>query len=228
MRRETNPSPTPDTDKTHLGRRRFLSTSALIAGTALAGGGLAGAAAGAPLEVPPTSTEPGRGIPETAYGSPSKYESHVARRRSDVLVNRQNLSDWSMTPIQHQHGIVTPNGLIFERHHNGVPDIDPKTYRLVVHGMVKQPLMFTVDDILRYRSVSKFYFLECSGNTLTDHSKAASKTVQQSHGLLSGAQWTGVPAAWLLNEAGLQPGAKWCSSRAPTGRTTRAPVRSTR
>lgn len=209
MRRRTDPSPTRDTQQTRLGRRGFLRKSALIAGTALAGSGLTRVAADATLEVPPTAQEPGRGIAETAYGSPSKYESHVARRRSDVFVNRQNLSDWSMTPIQHQHGIVTPNGLIFERHHNGVPDIDPKTHRLVIHGMVKQPLMFTMNDIFRYPSVSKFYFLECSGNTLTDHSKAASKTVQQSHGLLSGAQWTGVPTAWLLNEAGLQPGAKW-------------------
>jgi len=59
------------------------------------------------------------------YGMPSKYEAHVARRRSDVLKNRQNWSDWSMTPLQHQPGIITPNGLIFERHHAGTPDIDP-------------------------------------------------------------------------------------------------------
>ena len=198
-----------DTDPARLGRRGFLRRSALIAGTALASSGLARAAAGAPLEVPPTAKEPGRGIAQTSYGSPSKYESQVVRRRSDVLVNRQNLSDWSMTPIQHQYGIVTPNGVIFERHHAGVPDIDPKTHRLVVHGMVKQPLVFSMDDILRYPSVSRFHFLECSGNTLTDHSKAASKTVQQSHGLLSGAQWTGVPAARLLNEAGIDPAGKW-------------------
>jgi len=87
-----------------LGRRSFLRRSALIAGTALASTGLARAAAGAPLEVPPTAKEPGRGIAETSYGSPSKYESHVVRHRSDVLVNRQNLSDWSMAPIQHSMG----------------------------------------------------------------------------------------------------------------------------
>src|SRR2546430_10692424 len=66
-----------------------------------------------------------------------------------------------------------------------------------------------MNDLLRYPAVSKFHFLECSGNTLADWTRAASTTVQQTHGLLSGAQWTGVPAAWLLDEAGVQPGAKW-------------------
>ena len=100
-----------------------------------------------------------------------------------------------MTPLQHQHGIVTPNGLIYERHHNGTPDIDPKTHKLVIHGMVKQPLVFTMDDLMRYPAVSKFYFMECSGNGLTDWLKVASTTVQQTHGLLSCAQWTGVPVS---------------------------------
>jgi sulfane dehydrogenase subunit SoxC len=141
------------------------------------------------------------------------------RRRTDVFVNRQNLSDWSMTPLQSQLGIVTPNGLFFERHHAGVADIDPATHRLVVHGMVKQPRVYTMDDLLRYPSVSRFHFLECSGNTLADWLKAASTTVQQTHGLLSGAQWTGIPVAWLLAEAGLEPGAKWVLFEGADGST---------
>jgi len=190
-------------------RRSFLRKSALIAGTALAGARMTRSAAAAPLEIPPTAQQPGRPIPATGYGVPSKFENHVARRRTDVFVNRQNWSDWSMTPLQHQHGIVTPNGLIFERHHAGIPDIDPATHKLVIHGMVKQPLVFSMDDLLRYPSVSKFYFMECSGNTLADWTKAASTTVQQTHGLLSCAQWTGVPVSWLLDEAGVAPDARW-------------------
>ena len=106
-------------------------------------------------------------------------------------------------------GIVTPNGLIFERHHAGIPEIDPEQHSLVIHGLVRQPLRFTMSDLMRYPAVSRFYFLECSGNTLTDWTKAASTTVQQSHGLLSGAQWTGIPLATLLDEAGLEEGASW-------------------
>src|SRR5438874_557140 len=191
-------------------RRDFLRRTAALTGGALAGtAATGGAARAAPLPIPPTNQEPGRIIDETAYGSPSKYEAHVKRHRTDVLKNRQNLSDWSMTPLQHQPGIITPNGLVYERHHGGTPDIDPKTHRLVIHGMVKQPLSFTMDDLVRYPSVSKFYFLECSGNGLTDWLKPASITVQQTHGLLACAQWTGIPVSWLLDEAGLLPEAKW-------------------
>jgi sulfane dehydrogenase subunit SoxC len=187
-----------------------LRNGAAVAGTVLTAGALGNSRARAQsLPVPDSAKTPGRIIQPKAYGMPSKYESHVVRTRSDVFVNKQNLSDWSMTPLQHQRGIVTPNGLIFERHHAGTPDIDPDTHRLVIHGMVKQPLQFTMDDLMRYPSVSKFYFLECSGNTLTDWTKAASTTVQQSHGLLSAAQWTGIPVSWLLDEAGLDAKAKW-------------------
>ncbi len=189
-------------------RRSFLRTSALIAGTALAGARMARSAAAAPLEIPPTAQQPGRPIPATGYGVPSKFENHVARRRTDVFVNRQNWSDWSMTPLQHQHGIVTPNGLIFERHHAGIPDIDPATHKLVIHGMVKQPLVFSMDDLLRYPSVSKFYFMECSGNTLADWTKAASTTgPADSRAALVRA--VGVPVSWLLDEAGVAPDARW-------------------
>ncbi|MDP1646245.1 MAG: sulfite dehydrogenase [Thiobacillus sp.] len=190
-------------------RRAFLRKSMAIAGTALASGTVGASVAQAALPIPESNTAFGRPIPETMYGMPSKFEAHVNRLRSNVLVNRQNFADWSMTPLQHQHGIITPNGLFFERHHTGIPDIDPAQHRLVIHGMVKNPLQFTMDDLMRYPSVSKFHFMECSGNGLTDWTKAASTTVQQSHGLLSCTQWTGIPLSWILDEVGLQPGAKW-------------------
>jgi sulfane dehydrogenase subunit SoxC len=189
-------------------RREFLRKSMALAG----GGSLAataGAAAADPLAVPESNREMGRTIDEKAYGLPSKFEAHVKRNRTDVLKNRQNFSDWSMTPLQYQPGIITPNGLVFERHHNGTPDIDPKVHKLVVHGMVKQPLMFSTEDLERYPSVSRFHFHECSGNGLTDWLKPASVTVQQTHGLLSGVLWTGVPVSILLEEAGISPSAKW-------------------
>src|SRR5437868_3697638 len=201
-------------------RRDFVRRTAALTGGALA---TSGAARAAPLAIPPTNQEPGRIIDETAYGSPSKYEAHVKRRRSDVLKNRQNLSDWSMTPLQHQPGIITPNGLVYERHHGGTPDIDPKTHRLVIHGMVKQPLSFTMDDLVRYPSVSRFHFLECSGNGLTDWLKPASVTVQQTHGLLAGALWTGVPFSTLLDEAGVEPRGTWALLE---GADASAPTRS--
>lgn len=181
----------------------------------MAGVTLAAGAAGAPtaraekLQIPESNQTMGDPIPESSYGLPIEYERHVARRRTDVFVNKQNFSDWSMTPLQHQVGIVTPNGLFFERHHAGVAKINPDTHRLVIHGLVERPLKFTMDNLMRYPSVSRFHFLECSGNTLTDWAQAKSTTVQQSHGLLSCVQWTGIPLSWLLDEAGVKPEGKW-------------------
>ncbi len=190
------------------GRRALLSRSAAVAALGVAGfeGSRANAVA---LPVPESNQAMGRGIPVSEYGMPSRFEAHVKRRRSDVLVNKQNFSDWSMSPLHQQPGTVTPNGLIYERHHNGVPDINPDEHRFAIHGMVRQPLVFTMADLMKYPSVSRFYFMECSGNGLTDWLKAASKTVQQTHGLLSCAQWTGIPVSTLLQEAGVMPTAKW-------------------
>ncbi|MBU1210747.1 MAG: sulfite dehydrogenase [Alphaproteobacteria bacterium] len=193
------------------GRRSFLKGSLMLAGAAAAGGsaGLASVAQAGSLAIPESNKSMGREIEPKAYGMPSKYEAHVTRNRTDVFVNKQHWSDWSMTPLQHQKGIITPNGLFYERHHAGTPDINPEQHTLVVHGMVKQPLKFSMDDLMRYPSMSKFYFMECSGNGLTDWKTVKSTTVQQTHGLLGCAQWTGVPLSWLLDEAGLADGAKW-------------------
>lgn len=198
------------------GRRALLgrSATAVAAGvTALA----AGRSVAAPLAVPASNQAMGRALPESEYGMPSKFEAHVKRRRTDVFVNKQNFSDWSMTPLHQQHGTVTPNGLIYERHHNGVPEINPDEHRFAIHGMVKQPLVFTMADLMKYPSVSKFYFMECSGNGLADWLKASSKTVQQTHGMLSCAQWTGIPVSTLLQEAGVRPGATWALAEGADG-----------
>ncbi|MEK9671344.1 MAG: sulfite dehydrogenase [Rhodospirillaceae bacterium] len=191
-------------------RRNFLKAAAAAAGGAVAASTVGPKTANAEkLTVPEWSKSMGRPLDAKVYGMPSKYEKHVTRNRTDVLVNKQNFSDWSMTPIQHQEGIITPNGLIYERHHAGIADIDPDKHRLVVHGMVKNPTVYTMDGITRYPSQSEFRFMECSGNGLTDWLKPKATTVQQTHGLLSCTQWTGIPVSWLLDEAGVDPKAKW-------------------
>jgi sulfane dehydrogenase subunit SoxC len=190
-------------------RRKFLKAAATAGGAVVASAMGSKAAMAEKLEIPEWSQSMGRPLDAKVYGQPSKYEAHVTRNRTDVLVNKQNFSDWSMTPLQHQEGIITPNGLIYERHHAGITDIDPDRHRLLVHGMVKNPMVYTMDGITRYPSQSKFHFMECSGNGLTDWLTPKATTVQQTHGLLSCTQWTGIPVSWLLDEAGVSSNAKW-------------------
>jgi sulfane dehydrogenase subunit SoxC len=107
------------------------------------------------------------------------------------------------------HGIVTPSSLHFERHHNGVPLIDPARHRLLVHGLVERSMIFTLDELKRFPSVSRLAFIECSGNSAGEWREPVGHTVQQTHGLLSTSEWTGVPLATVLREAGAKPEATW-------------------
>jgi sulfane dehydrogenase subunit SoxC len=106
--------------------------------------------------------------------------------------------------------MITPSGLHFERHHSGVPDIDPAAHRLLVHGLVKRPLIFSVADLLRYPMISRIHFLECSGNSQVLYQPAPPNlTAGQTHGLVSCSEWTGVPLRLLLEEAGVDRSAQW-------------------
>lgn len=139
------------------------------------------------------------------YGERSSFEEHVVR-----VPNAELNPAWSFTPLQHLHGTMTPNSLFFERHHAGVPDIDPVEHRLMVHGMVDNPTIFTMDDLRRFPATSVIHFHECSGNSLYDWSEEAmAPDVQIGFGLLSQTEWTGVPLRTILAEVGLDKNATW-------------------
>jgi len=156
--------------------------------------------------VPPWMKAQGRPILSPAYGVPSQHEAAVVRVPIPGPVNTTTAA--SLTPLQRLYGIVTPNGLVFERHHAGVPDIPPEEHRLLVHGLAARALSFTVNDLMRFPSVSRIHFLECSGNSAGEW-KAKGSNVQVTHGLLSCCEWTGVQLALVLQEAGIDPRAKW-------------------
>lgn len=158
------------------------------------------------LASPPWTRTPGG--PFTGYGAPSKYEKRVQRNIGGNRDLAGNGVSW--TPLEDLEGIVTPSGLHFERHHNGVPDIDPRFHRLVIHGLVKQPLMFSVENLLRYPMRSQTIFIECGGNSNAGwHAEPIQRPVGSFHGLVSCCEWTGVPLAILLDQAGVDPAATW-------------------
>ncbi|MGN7126157.1 sulfite dehydrogenase [Methylorubrum thiocyanatum] len=181
-------------------RRAFLRLAGSLAGVGAATGALAEAN---PLDVPPWSREQGATAP--GYGRPDSRETLARYPR---LPPPFPGAVATVTPLQGLHGILTPNGLHYERHHAGIPAIDPDRHRLVVHGLVERPLILTMDDILRFPAVSRLHFLECSGNTPWLGAKP-DWTVQDSHGLMSCAEWTGVELSTLLAEVGVKPGAAW-------------------
>ncbi len=158
------------------------------------------------LELPAHSKGLGQPVVTDGYGKPSKFEANVQRRASPGLTQTTQ-SSVSFAPLQSLFGIVTPSGLHFERHHQGWWDVDPSRHRLMINGsdekLLKKPLVFSVDEIMRLPSVSRFHFIECGANTGMEWGNVAVPTCQYSHGMLSCSEFTGVPLKILLDMAGV-------------------------
>jgi sulfane dehydrogenase subunit SoxC len=205
------------------GRNRGVAMEDRAAGNGLLdrriflGGAVGGVAAGSGLAVPTEAEAQGLAIPPwmkapganfVGYGQPSKFEAKTAR----TLAHQPNApgTGAARTPHHLLNGTITPNGLHFERSHSGIPDIDPDAHRLLIHGMVKRPLIFTLDALARYPMESQTAFIECGGNSLSLYGeKPVAGNAQALHGLVSCAEWTGVRLKVLLTEAGLDPKATW-------------------
>ncbi len=145
------------------------------------------------------------GTPIRPYGARSRFENATRFFRPTTIPEEAS----SRTPLQDTYGIITPSSLHFERHHSGVPDLDPATHTLTIHGLVDRPLVFTMDDLKRLPSISRIVFLECSGNSLSEWRAPGERTVQQAHGLTSCSEWTGVKLSLLLDQCGVKPAGTW-------------------
>ena len=187
------------------GRRDFLKGAFAAAATAAAPGAYAQSKGieGDPaiLELPEHSKALGQPVAARPYGVPSQFEKNLQRRESPGLT-RVGGSSVSFTPLQGLFGIVTPNGLHFERHHQGWWDIDPSRHRLMVNGLVKQAKVYTMDDLMRLPAVSRMHFIECGANTGMEWGNVAVPTVQYTHGMLSCCEYTGVLLSTLLDDCG--------------------------
>jgi sulfane dehydrogenase subunit SoxC len=192
-----------------LHRRLFLGGGALFAGAAALGGLGAARPASAQGAFPDWRLKPGKSF--TGYGVPSRFEDTVLRTFTARAPSYPSPgAGSSRTPLHMLEGIITPSGLHFERSHSGVPDIDPERHTLLVHGLVRQPLLFDVEALARYPTVSRIHFIECSGNSGAGWgANPPVGPVGTMHGLLSCSEWSGVPLAYLLDEAGVDPAAKW-------------------
>jgi sulfane dehydrogenase subunit SoxC len=185
-----------------LHRRWFLTQSAALVGAAL----MRARPAGAAEDVPPWMKTPG--APMSGYGSRSPHEANVLRTVQSQPGTTG--SGGSRTPLEHLEGIITPGSLHYERHHSGIPDIDPDQHRVLIHGLVERPLYFSMDALLRYPLESHIRFVECSGNSGANSGlKPAQLTAGGLHGLVSCSDWIGVPLSVLLEEAGAKPEARW-------------------
>ncbi|WP_341904644.1 sulfite dehydrogenase [Polaromonas sp. YR568] len=197
------------------GRRGFLAAGVAAAVTAtspsraqpaVSAGAAVGAGDPAILEHQPHSQGLGQPVAARGYGVPSEWEKNLQRRESPGLT-RVGQSSVSFCPLQSLFGIITPSGLHFERHHQGWWDINPQNHRLMINGsddtLLKRPMVFGMDDLMRLPSISRMHFIECGANTGMEWGNVAVPTVQYTHGMLSCSEFTGVPLRTLLDMCGV-------------------------
>jgi sulfane dehydrogenase subunit SoxC len=188
-----------------MNRRRAISVAAGVLGGAVLNNGAAealGQQAAVPAVAPadPSSTP---GLPSGPLGVRSPFET-PALTPVGVTTGASN------SPLQSIMGTITPSDLHFQRHHNGIAVIDPQRYALTIHGLVERPMVFSLEDLKRFPSVTRVCFVECSGNGRSAYrTPKATMTPQDVEGLTSNSEWTGVPVALLLQEVGIKPGATW-------------------
>lgn len=199
----------------HLSRRAVLGGTVAVAGALAGGHKLAHAGKAVPSNpenLPPHLPEwtpyLGPGVDVSPYGVPSEHEQHVIRRSVEWLTATTE-SSVNFTPIHALEGCVTPNGLCFERHHGGVPDVIPQDYRLLINGLVDRQLIFTLDDLKRFPQTNRFYFLECAANGGMEWRGAQLNACQYTFGMIHNVQYSGVKLSDICREVGLKDTAKW-------------------
>lgn len=188
-------------------RRGFLKQgAALVTGAASAGlvqGAAAQSLAGQPWERV-------YGAAFTGYGQPSRFEQPVIRHIGKPYGDLAPGTGAALAPIESLEGIITPSSLHNVRSHSGTPDIDPKQHQVLVHGLVARALTFSMESLWNYPMTTRTVFLECSGNSNRALApKPAQVPAGAMHGNISCSEWTGIPLRILLEEAGMQPEAKW-------------------
>ncbi len=191
-------------------RRRFLGGAGLAGAGMIAGLVPARATTPDPMitEVQPWAQFLGDGVDAAPYGRPSPHEAHVIRRNVEWLT-ADTASSVNFTPIHELDGIITPNGLCFERHHAGVAEIAPQEYRLMINGLVEREMVFTLQDLMRFPRENRVYFLECAANTGMEWRGAQLNGAQFTHGMIHNCMYTGVPLRTLLEYAGVQTNGAW-------------------
>ncbi len=212
---DTTQVSTSETSEELLNRRNFFrKAAAYSAGAVVASTVLAPTRANAQddpniLEEKPWSLELGDPVTKNKYGMPSPYEHNVTRRTTDILSSGNMQASIAVTPIQDSCGIITPNGLFFNRCHGGTPTIDPNQHRLMIHGLVEKPIVLTMDELKKYPNVSRVHFIECPANGGPEWRGPQFNSIQFAKGFMSCAQWTGVYIKDIIKDLGLKKEALW-------------------
>lgn len=193
-----------------LSRRKLLQVAPMAGGAVIAAAST-GIIGDAYAQQAPPSWLSVAGMPVREYGAPAAQEANVKRALIQIFKELAPAYSFSGTPHHLLRGTITPSGLHFEIHHGGRPEIDPAQHRLMIHGLVANPIQFDLNTLDRYPMISRTHFIECSGNSFFNAlmPEPQQMSCDMLHGLVSNSEWTGIPLALLMQEAGAKPEGKW-------------------
>ena len=202
------------TSESKLSRRDFFRKTAVYSAGAIAAANVVSpvkikADDSAIINEAPWGQKLGDPIDKNLYGIPSPFEHNNIRRTHSLFSSGDYYASVSMCPIHESEGIVTPNGLFFTRNHGGTAHVDPNEWRLMINGKVKKEIVLTLDDLKRYPSESRIYFIECPANGAPEWRGPQFNSLQFMKGLMSAAEWTGVMLKTILEDVGLEKDAVW-------------------
>jgi len=203
-----------DNSRRDFFRKSLSFGSAVTAGALLGNSSLSAKELGEKqiLDIPEWSSKLGEKTTKYPYGVPSPYEHNNVRRQHSLLSSGDEYATVTMTPLHESEGIITPNGLFFTRNHGGTAHIDPKEWRLMIHGLVEKEIVLTLDQLKKYPSETRIYFIECPANGSTGWRGPQFNNLQFMKGMMSCAAWTGVMLKTVLKDLGLKPNAAWMLS----------------
>jgi DMSO/TMAO reductase YedYZ molybdopterin-dependent catalytic subunit len=133
------------------------------------------------------------GLPFQAFAFPPEQPDEELVPFLDMPRTGEHRLDWETLGEW-----LTPQDQVFNVQHYGIPEFDPKDFKLEITGRVGRPMTFTMDELKALPKKEQLMTLECSGN---GSSKGFMNAVYNS-------RWTGTPLAPILKKCRIDPKAK--------------------
>ena len=131
-------------------------------------------------------------------------------KAAGIVVRQESPFNAGPPPERATASFLTPVDLFFVRNHGDVPEIDPRTFHLIIEGRVKRPFRISLEEIQRLPRVTVAATLQCAGNRREELIAAQPIPGELGWGAeaISTAEWGGVPLRDVLAVAEPAPEAR--------------------
>ncbi|XP_071479700.1 sulfite oxidase, mitochondrial-like [Diadema antillarum] len=135
----------------------------------------------------------------------ASYSNEPLRNPNLTINSKEPFNAEPPTDVLREH-FVTPNDQFYVRNHAPVPNLDGRTHRVQVAGLVPHPLELTAEQLRsQYEQVTVMATLMCAGNRRTEMASIKKvRGVGWGHAAISNAIWRGPRLRDVLLNAGIE------------------------